>query len=322
MRPRLPTSGPRRFQHLADAALVLLFFIVLTGAGVRLTGSGLGCPDWPRCHGSVVPPLDINAWVEYGNRIVSAIVGMVAAAAGLMAWRRRPFRRDLALIGLVLPLGAFAQAFVGKMAIERHLAPEVIMVHFALSMVLLAAGVALSWRARREPGEDPPRNDRRTVLLTRALLGIGALALMMGTVATAAGPHSGGHGTGDSVARIQWRGIDTLEWAIHWHGRVANLLGICTVALFLWLRRRSGDPRLIRALGGTAILIAAQGAVGAAQYFLKLPAELVWVHVVLAAATWVALLGCVAVAGRPAQPREPARPAPPQRDLARDPVGV
>jgi cytochrome c oxidase assembly protein subunit 15 len=296
---RLPTISPRSFQHLADSALALLFLIVLTGAAVRLTGSGLGCPDWPKCHGSLTPPLDTHAWIEFGNRLVSAIVGLVAAAAGVMAWRRRPFRRDLALIGLILPVGAIAQAFIGKLAIEKELAPEVIMVHYSVSMVLLAGAVALSWRSRFEPGERPPRNDRASVFAVRALLAIAAIALIAGTVATAAGPHGGGTGTGNHVSRVQWRGIDTLDWAIHWHGRLANLLGLCTVATFFLLRRRGAAPELRRAVVAAGVLIAVQGAIGAAQYFLKLPAELVWLHVVMATATWVALLYAVAVAGRP-----------------------
>jgi cytochrome c oxidase assembly protein subunit 15 len=321
---RLPTVTPRGFVRLADAALVALFLIVLTGAAVRLTGSGLGCPDWPRCHGGVIPPLDTHAWIEYGNRMFSALVGIVAAAAGVMAWRRRPYRRDLALIGLALPLGVFAQAFVGKMAIDRHLAPEVIMVHYGLSMVLLAAAVALAWRARHEPGERPPRSDRKVVLGTRVLLGIGAVALLAGTVATAAGPHGGGTGTGDHIGRVQWRGIGTLDWAIHWHGRLANLLGLCTVALFFYARRRGVSPELRRAIFATGVLIAVQGAIGAAQYFLHLPAELVWLHVVLATATWVSLLYTVAVAGRPLDPAQDDQDLVPvgldQLDAEREPM--
>lgn len=296
---RLPTVTPRQFQRLADVALALLFLIVLTGAGVRLTGSGLGCPDWPRCHGSLVPPLDIHAWVEFGNRLVSAVVGLAAAAAGLMAWRRRPFRRDLALIGLVLPVGAGAQAVIGKMAIEKELAPEIIMVHFSISMVLLAAAVALAWRARHEPGDRPRRNDRVSVLATRALLLFGALALLAGTVATAAGPHGGGTGTGQHIGRVQWKGIETLDWAIHWHGRLANLFGLCVVGAYVLARRRGASAELRRALVGTGILVLAQGAVGGLQYWLKLPAELVWLHVVLATATWVSVLYAVCVAGAP-----------------------
>jgi cytochrome c oxidase assembly protein subunit 15 len=296
---RLPTVNPRQFQRFADTALILIFLIVLTGAGVRLTGSGLGCPDWPKCHGSLTPPLNTHSWIEFGNRLVSALVGLVAAAAGLVAWRRRPFRRDLALIGLTLPLGVLAQGTLGAFTVIYHLRPGFVMAHFGLSMILLIGAVALAWRARYEPGERPRLNDKLTVYGARALAVVGAWAIFLGTIATASGPHSGGHGTGDSIDRLDWKGIETLDWAIHWHGRFANLLGICTVIGYFVARRRGGSEGLKRALLYTGILILVQGAVGGLQYWQRLPAELVWIHVVLSATTWIALLYVVAVAGSP-----------------------
>ena len=312
---RLPTVDERQFVRLADIALVLIFLIVLTGAGVRLTGSGLGCPDWPKCHGSVIPPLDSHAWIEFGNRLVSALVGLVAAVAGLAAWRRRPFRRDLALIGLTLPIGCLAQGALGAFTVIYELRPGFVMGHFGLSLFLLVGAAALAWRARYAPGERPRLHDKLTVYGARALLVLGGWAIFVGTIATAHGPHSGGRGTGDSVDRLQWRGIDSLEWAIHWHGRFANLLGICTVIGFFIARRRGASRELLRALVFTGVLIAVQGAVGLLQYWERLPAELVWVHVALAAGTWLALLYVVAVAGAP-------RSDAPQDDQDLVPVGV
>src|SRR3954464_11820644 len=157
---RLPTLTPAAYQRVAEIALAALTLIVFTGAAVRLTGSGLGCPDWPKCYGGVAPPLETHAWIEYGNRLISGFVGVAAVAAGALAWRRRPFRRDLALLGVLLPLGVVSQAVLGGFTVRHHLAPGFVMGHFALSMLVLCAAVTLAWRARHEPGERPRLLDR------------------------------------------------------------------------------------------------------------------------------------------------------------------
>src|SRR5215218_6470041 len=99
--------SPERYFLVASAALVALTLIVFTGAAVRVTGSGLGCPDWPNCYqdGRLIAELNSHAWIEFGNRLLTSIVGITAIAAGLLAFARRPFRRDLAILGLLLPLG-------------------------------------------------------------------------------------------------------------------------------------------------------------------------------------------------------------------------
>jgi cytochrome c oxidase assembly protein subunit 15 len=298
---RLPVLTPRAYQRVAEVALGALTLIVFTGAAVRLTGSGLGCPDWPKCYGGVAPPLETHAWIEYGNRVVSGFVGLAAVAAGALAFRRRPFRRDLARLGVLLPLGVVGQIVLGGFTVRNHLAPGFVMGHFALSMLILVAAATLAWRARYEPGERPRPLDRRSVWAVRALLPLGALAIFFGTVATAAGPHAGGAGTGDTIDRLEWKGLGTLDWAIHQHGTIATVLGVAVVGVWLWLRRRGAPADVQRPVTVAAILIAAQGAVGGIQYALEVPAEIVWVHVALAVLTWLSLLWSTAAAGRPAR---------------------
>ena len=316
MRDRFEIS-PDDYRRVALVALGALTAIVLTGAAVRLTGSGLGCPDWPKCYGKAVAPLETHAVIEYGNRILSGLVGLAAVAAGALAWFRRPFRRDLALIGALLPLGVVSQAVLGGFTVRNHLAPGFVMGHFALSMLILIAAASLAWRARHEPGEGTRVLDRGSVWAVRGLLPLGALTIFLGTVATASGPHAGGAGTGDTIDRLEWKGLGTLDWAIHQHGTIASVLGVAVVAVYLWLRRREAPDEVRRPVAVVAVLIAVQGAVGGIQYALELPAEIVWLHVALAVLTWLALIWSTAAAGRPAPAsvplpaaaEEPAEPA-------------
>lgn len=296
-RIRLPLLSPRAYSHVAMATLVALWLIVLTGAAVRLTDSGLGCPDWPKCYGNPTPPLQINAVIEYGNRIFSGLVGVATVAAFLLAFRRRPFRRDLLGIAALLPLGVVAQAVLGGLTVEHDLPPGYVMDHYCLSMLILIAAVALAWRARHEVGDRERSNDRLAVWSVRALAPIAALAIFAGTAATAAGPHSGG-AVGDEVHRLTFKGADTLVWVVHRHGTIAALLGVATLVVFFVLWKRGGHSRALEAVGVTAVLIAAQGLVGSVQYELKLPADMVWIHVALSALTWITVLWAVAAAGR------------------------
>lgn len=297
---RLPTISAPRYRRLADVSLALLALIVLTGAAVRLTGSGLGCPDWPLCNGRVVPPLEFHVWTEFGNRLLTGVVGVVVAAVSLLAWRRRPFRRDLVLVGTLLPLGVLGQALLGGFTVRNHLAPPYVMGHFGLSMVILVAAVALSWMARHEPGTRGQRLDSRAIWAVRALLAWATVVLFLGAVTTASGPHAGSAGTGEIVPRLRldFFGADTLDAMIHWHGRSGTVLGVGCVAAFLWLRRRGTPRELLQVIGITAALVALQGIVGGLQYWLHLPAGLVWIHVALATATWLTLVLAVAIAGR------------------------
>jgi cytochrome c oxidase assembly protein subunit 15 len=302
-RRRLPggiptTISPEAYTHVARFALLSLTLIVFTGAAVRLTGSGLGCPDWPACYGKYVPPLQIHALIEFGNRIISGAVGIAAVAAGVLAFRRRPFRRDLALIGILLPLGVVSQAVLGGFTVRHELEPGYVMAHFSLSMLILIAASLLLWRARHEPGSRERSSDRLAVWSVRALCVVGAFAIVLGTTATAAGPHAGASGTGEIVHRIDWKGRGTLDWAIHQHAIIAAILGVGAVATFFLLRMR-GAPKGVRmAVGVACVLLATQGIVGTIQYYTHLPTEIVWVHVALAVVLWLALLWAVEEAGR------------------------
>lgn len=293
--------SPERYAQVALLSAVGLAVVVLTGAGVRLTDSGLGCPDWPRCEGEVVPPLSVNALIEFGNRVFSGLVGVVAVAAFVCAWLREPRDRGIVALAALPPLGAAAQGGVGAFVVSHHLTPALVMLHFGLSMLILVPAVALVWRARTPPQRRGRPGDPLMVWTVRAAMLLGGLTLFAGTVATAAGPHAGADDEHQVVDRLSFRGGDTLEWAIHRHALIAVALGL-TVILAWWLaRKRGGSTQLVEALTLSGILMAAQGLLGSVQYGLGLPPDMVWAHVALATANWIVLLWATANAGRPSR---------------------
>jgi len=327
------TVTPRQYAFVAYTALGALTLIVLSGAAVRLTGSGLGCPDWPKCYGHAYPPLNTHAVIEFSNRIITVPVSIAAAAAWLLALRRRPYRRDLALLAALLPLGVIGQAVLGGFTVRGALDYGWVMGHFALSMLILLAAVALAWRASHEPGPDEERatrrgiaepaangagreraSDRMLIVCVRALVGLGALTIFAGTAATAAGPHAGGS-PGQRINRLSFDGRATMDFVIHRHGEIALAFGLAAIAVWWLARRRRAPATVRRALTALCVLLALQGAVGVDQYETHLPTELVWVHVALACGAWLAALWAACAAGRLA-PRgarlrsEPARRAP------------
>ncbi|HEY4828816.1 MAG TPA: COX15/CtaA family protein [Solirubrobacteraceae bacterium] len=290
---------PAQYRRVAYGTLAALTLIVLSGAAVRLTDSGLGCANWPKCGGTPLPPLSSHALIEFGNRAVSGVVGIITIVAAVLAFTRRPYRRDLAILAVLLPLGVLAQAVLGGFTVLEHLAPGFVMAHFSLSMLILVAAVALAWRATFEPGSRPRSNDRTGVWLVRWLLPLGALTIFAGTATTASGPHSGGV-SGQDVHRLHFKGADTLTWTVHQHAAIAAVFGVAVIGVWFYQRHRGASERILEPLTVLGVLLAAQGLVGSVQYELHLPSDMVWVHVALATFTWVTLLWAVAAVGQPA----------------------
>ena len=288
---------PSQFRLASYIALGALTLIVLTGAAVRLTDSGLGCSNWPKCGGTPLPPLSYHALVEFGNRAVSGVVGVITVVVFALSFFRRPFRRDLMWLSLLLPLGVVAQAVLGGFTVLNHLAPGFVMAHFSLSLLILVAAFALAWRSTYEPGSRPWATDRAAVWSVRGLLPLGALSIFAGTAATAAGPHSGGF-TGQVVHRLHFKGAATLDWTIHQHATIAAVFGVAVIGVWFLRRHRGASADELEPLTVLGVLLAAQGLVGSVQYELKLPSEMVWVHVSLATFTWLTMLWVVAAAGR------------------------
>lgn len=306
------TVTPRQYSYVAYAALGALTLIVLSGAAVRLTGSGLGCPDWPRCYGHAYPPLNTHAVIEFSNRLITVPVSIAAGAAWLLALRRRPYRRDLMWLGALLPLGVISQAVLGGFTVRGALDYGWVMGHFALSMLILLAAGVLAWRAGQEAAlgevehadaagegvgeEEAAAADRTLILSVRGLVALGALTIFAGTAATAAGPHAGGS-PGQKINRLDFDGHGTMDFVIHRHGEIALFFGLASLAVWWLARRREARPPVRRSLTVLCMLLALQGVVGLDQYKTHLPTQLVWVHVGLACGGWLAAIWAACAAG-------------------------
>jgi heme a synthase len=316
-RERWPVS-PRVHAYAAWSALVLFTLIVITGAGVRLTGSGLGCHDWPRCSDQSITPQDGHAFIEFGNRLVTTPVAIAAIACLVTALLRRPYRRDFVVLGAGLVAGVLAQAVLGGITVLTGLNPVTVMGHFLLSMATIVLTVTLVWRVTRDRAGEPqtPERDPRLVAAVRALVALGGVVVFIGTSVTASGPFAGGEGTGDDVHRLTIFGYDTFKTVIMVHARIAAVFGVLAVALWFWARRRGAGPELRRPLTAVCLLVALAGLIGNLQYHqLDYPAGLIWAHVTVASLLWNSLVWAFLAAGRPAR-----APVPSAEQAAEPPV--
>jgi cytochrome c oxidase assembly protein subunit 15 len=279
------TISPRLFHRLAIGVTALLAAIVVTGAAVRLTSSGLGCPTWPRCtaHSFVAPP-SYHALVEFLNRVVSALVGVVVGAVAVAALLRRPRRADLTWLAWSLVGGFIGQAVIGGLSVKFGLAPGWVMAHFLLSMLLLWAALLLVHRSDPAPAPlvVPLRRELSALLLLVA--GVASAVLVLGTVTTGTGPHAG-----DSTRHVT-RLPFALERVTQLHADAALLLTGLVVATLFAVRMTDAPAVVRRRANWLAAVIGAQVVIGYVQYFLNLPASVVELHVAGATALWCAAI--------------------------------
>lgn len=310
---RLPTISPTAYRRVTLVALVALCFIIVTGGAVRLTGSGLGCSDWPGCEQEqFVAPLELHPMVEFVNRAITGVVSVSIALAVLGSLRRTPQRRDLVWLSLGLVAGVIGQIILGMFTVEFDLAPPLVMAHFLLSLVLVTNAVVLHHRAG-EPDDASVTVeliDRRTRALVFALVPALTAAVVAGTVVTGAGPHGG-----DEDAPRFGFDIETVT-------RIHSLAVLVFLAVLLAvLHRLSRDPGPGSAAARARELLAvsvAQAAVGWTQYFTDVPALLVGIHLLGATLVWVATWRLVLACRMRATAAEPG----PETEAASAAAGV
>ncbi|MBW0253159.1 COX15/CtaA family protein [Cellulomonas sp. PS-H5] len=261
------------------ANLVAQIGIVVTGGAVRLTGSGLGCSTWPQCEpgqftAAFHPETTYHQYVEFGNRTLTGVLGVIAVAVALLVWFDRDRSRSYRWLGFAPLAGVVAQALIGGVVVLLHLHPAWVSLHFMVSMALVAASTLLVHRSREGDGPRIPVVgpwSRRLAPVLGALL---VLVLALGVITTGAGPHSGDEEVGYRIA------VDPYLMARVHAASVWLFTGMLVV--LLWLNRRG--PRLLRRRGWVMVgLVALQGVIGYVQVSTDLPILLVMLHMLGAA---------------------------------------
>jgi cytochrome c oxidase assembly protein subunit 15 len=289
---------PKRFLMLATLSLGAMLVVVTSGAFVRLTGSGLGCENWPRCGNTPYPEEGFHAFVEFGNRVVAATGILFALATWLASRKTAGLPRHVRAAALGAFLGGLAQIPLGGVTVILDLHPVAVMSHFLLAFVVVALAVVVAVEAwSHESGLGASVGSAR---IRRAVVWLGlplcATLVVTGAVATASGPHPG---ASEDVERL---GLG-IEETVYWHVRVAAVFGICVLVLgAILIRRRRDAPGVVVVWAGLLAVLAAQAIVGEVQYRNALPWGLVLVHVILAAAIWALFVALALVLHRPPAP--------------------
>ncbi len=276
------TRVPRLLRVAAWLSFLAETLIIATGGAVRLTGSGLGCPTWPTCTPEslvATPEMGIHGAIEFGNRTLTGLVGILALAVVVLVWRMRPRRPDLFALALVVLGGVVAQAIVGGITVLTGLNPFIVGFHYVVSLLLVCVCAAFLVRL------DEPAGSRERVVpawyarATRVTAAVMALTIAFGVLTTGAGPHSG-----DKAAGRNGFDAEILEHVHAWPGYALLALTV-VLTVVAWARR-------LRPRAWVSVLLAAelvQIAVGLYQARNGLPELAVGVHMVLAALTAAAL---------------------------------
>ena len=276
-------DGERALRRWLWISLICNMGIIVTGAVVRLTGSGLGCPTWPRCTDESYTPHEaygIHGVIEFGNRLLTFVLVAAALGAFIAAWRNRGARSKLWWITLGVGLGIPLQAIVGGITVLTQLDPVWVAPHLLLSVVLIVVCV---WALRVGYGVSPTPVAPGARWLVIATFAASMVSIVLGTVVTGAGPHAG-----DASSPRNGADIESVA-RIH---ALAAWLVVALVVACVWLFTRTRQARPARAARLTLITVALQGVIGYLQYFLGLPVGIVILHMVgltvlTAAASWL-----------------------------------
>jgi cytochrome c oxidase assembly protein subunit 15 len=279
-RTRSRELSPTAFRRLAWATATALYLIVISGALVRLTASGLGCESWPGCEaGSFFPEESHHAWVEFGNRLFSLFPIVLSLALAVGAWRTAGLPRWATWTAVGTFLGTIGQAPLGMVTIYSDLHPLLVLSHFLLALVVLAGAVVVSVDAwGHERGWARPALPGWARPASLVLVAACSVLVVTGTLSTAAGPHSGG---------ADIRRLGNLVDAVYVHVRATAVFGVLFAGLLVLLwRRRDEVPGIARVAAALLGVLAVQMVVGEIQWRSALPWGVVLLHVALAAAIW------------------------------------
>ena len=273
-RPRAwqPTEVTRLIQVVAWVILAAQSFIMVTGALVRLTGSGLGCPDWPTCDGRSItntPEMGIHGYIEFGNRVLGVVLAVICIAAVIILFRLRKQRRDLFVMSLLLFLVVPFQAVLGGITVHMQLNPWIVAGHFLPSAAAVALSAYFVRRTHDAGGAPESRAPGTLRLLAWITGGLVVITVLLGVLTTGAGPHAGDE--------ISARNGFPVELMTRLHAAPVWLLVVVTVALLVQATRLK-QPRVRAAAIALLVVEILQGVIGYTQFFTGLPVWLVAAH--------------------------------------------
>lgn len=286
-----PVISLRAYGRVSWACLLSLYAIIVTGSLVRLTGSGLGCEDWPRCSDQrFVDVSTAHAAIEQINRLFTGVVALAVIAATLLSLRLRPRQSSLTWLAIGLVAGVVVQVLIGAIVVISGLHPAFNMAHYLVSILLISMAFEMLCRVRRlrqsdsnlkrSVGEKVSTSTRRLIYLLMVLL---CLVLIAGTVVTGSGPHAGD----ETAPRFPF----SIQSVTQIHAAAVWLAVLTVIVLFVRIRRNSFEWQLLsRALETLTVVMVAQGFLGYLQYFAGVPAWLVAIHVGISVAVWIAAL--------------------------------
>ena len=294
--------SPAQYQKITRISLLLLAFIIVTGPAVRLSGSGLGCSDWPTCENDqlVAEIDDVHAMVEFVNRVITGFVALAVIIAVLGSLFRTPKRKDLTYLSIGLVFGVIVQVIVGALVVREHLPPSLVITHFLVSMVLVWNAVELDHRSRLPDRADKSLPAKTLKGLTKLLLVIGVVVIVTGTIVTGSGPHSGAEkqqilealenqGETPSISTLE---VERLPFDVpdvaRIHGISVMIFLLLTLRVLFMIKRNS--PTLLPNGQNLMAAIIVQAGIGYLQYFTGVPALLVGIHVAGATLIWVMIL--------------------------------
>ena len=286
----------KAFRVLSVVTAVVTYALVVLGGVVRVSGSGLGCPDWPLCHGRLLPPLNVHAIIEYSHRTTASLTSTLVVVTALLAWLMWRQRRDILVPATVAVGLLIVQVVLGAVTVRLELPPMIVLAHLATAITLLAAVcvtavAAVAGPASREP--DPGLRQWARAAAAGAFLLILSGSLVVGSGASGACNAWPLCGAGFSFAFDGPPSIQLL------HRAIAGLVGILIVVALLTLLRRHAQVRAVRiTVALTLAALAFQIAVGAAVVSLHLPSVLRGLHLALASAVWAGTVILTVISGR------------------------
>lgn len=280
-------------RKVALASVICYALLMVTGGAVRLTGSGLGCPDWPSCYQhQLTAHVSFHPLIEFTNRLVTVAVTVVSVLALASAWLRSPRRRDLCWLAGGLVGGVAGQIVLGGLVVLFKLNPYLVACHFLLTIVVLADAVVLYHRSGVDAGRDERLSEPLVSTDLRWLARVELVALggvsALGTIVAGSGPHAGAPSSpGQTIVRIPIAFRDIAEA----HSDVAVfLIGLTLAALFAF--HRADIPESVeRRLRWLFELLIVQGTLGYVQFFLHDAAWVVEFHILGVTVLWVAAVG-------------------------------